>query len=49
MVTSTVHGAPAVPSGGPPARHTGTVIAGCLAIRPAWIHPAPTEAEESAA
>ncbi|WP_405894475.1 hypothetical protein OG272_21260 [Streptomyces sp. NBC_00104] len=49
MVTSTVPGAPAVPSGGPPARHTGTVIAGCPAIRPAWIHPAPTEAEESAA
>lgn len=44
MVTSTVYGAPGAPSGGPPARHTGTVIAGCLAIR-----PAPTEAEESAA
>jgi hypothetical protein len=48
MVTSTVRGAPAVPSGGPPARHTATVIAGCVAIRSAWIHPAPTE-EESAA
>lgn len=49
MVTSTVHGAPAVPSGRPSTRHTGTVIAGCLAIRPAWIRPAPTETEESAA
>ncbi|WP_172639119.1 hypothetical protein [Streptomyces tailanensis] len=49
MVTSPVHGAPAVPSADSPARHTGTVIAGCLAIRPAWVHPAPTEAEESAA
>ncbi|GGK76925.1 hypothetical protein [Streptomyces flaveus] len=49
MVTSTVHGAPAVPSGRPSTRHTGTVIAGCLATRPAWIHPAPTETEESAA
>ncbi|MDX3695691.1 hypothetical protein PV726_36300 [Streptomyces europaeiscabiei] len=49
MVTSTVRGAPAVPFGGPPARHTGTVIAGRLAIRSARIHPAPTETEESAA
>lgn len=49
MVTRTVYGAPAAASGRPLARRTGTVIAGCLAIRPAWIHPAPTEAEESAA
>ena len=49
MVTSTVHGAPAVPSGGPSARHTGTVSARCPAIRPAWTGPAPTEAEGSAA
>ncbi|WP_155589758.1 hypothetical protein [Streptomyces cavernae] len=48
MVTCTVHGAPAVPSGGPPARHTGTGIAGCPAISPAWIGPAPAEAEGSA-
>lgn len=48
MVTSTVHGAPA-PSGGPPAGHTGTVIAGCPAIRSAWIGPAPTDAEGSTA
>lgn len=49
MVTSTVYAAPAVPSGGPPARHTGTVIAGCPAVCPAWIGPAPTGTEGSAA
>ncbi|MFE9643148.1 hypothetical protein ACFYO0_03110 [Streptomyces sp. NPDC006365] len=49
MVTNPVHGAPAAPSARPPARHTGTVIAGCSAPCPARLSLAPTEAEGSAA